>query len=178
MGGLLGAGFFCQGRSVGRVEVKYLWVGILPSSLFASLGLFILGWLSTRETIIPLSKCKVMEEEQAWSGALPLLKVILLGKGRKRKMSSPNVDSLKKKMLVAPTIVVFESYQDWMVPWCQLVSEPGHRWLLRVSRMATKTPRCAITPPVNRNCPKFDNHPRQRGRANIAAVKRKEEQRR
>ena len=97
MGGLLGAGFFCQGRSVGRVEVKYLWVGILPSSLFASLGLFILGWLSTRETIIPLSKCKVMEEEQAWSGALPLLKVILLGKGRKRKMSSPNVDSLKKK---------------------------------------------------------------------------------
>ena len=33
MGGLLGAGFFCQGRSVGRVEVKYLWVGILPSLL-------------------------------------------------------------------------------------------------------------------------------------------------
>ena len=84
-GGVIGGG------SVGRVEVKYLWVGILPSSLFASLGLFILGWLSTRETIIPLSKCKVMEEEQAWSGALPLLKVILLGKGRKRKMSSPNV---------------------------------------------------------------------------------------
>ena len=101
-----------------------------------------------------------------------------VGKGEEKKNVFTKCWFSKKKMLVAPTIVVFDSYQDWMVPWCQLVSEPGHCWLLRVSRMATKTPRCAITPPVNRNCPEFDNHPRQRGRANIAAVKRKEEQRR